>query len=90
MKNTLYKQLSEGKFVQTIDKKSQLQEFLQKKGINKIKYHFVDIENDKEFNVELMIEGKMVSSGSGFSKKDAEQEAAEIALNKLSNKAKQK
>lgn len=70
------------------DYKSELQEKVFVKGKNnnsKIKY-IIESESgpdhDKTFNVILLISGKVVSRGSGKSKKEAEQNAAGNALKK--------
>lgn len=71
----------------TKDFKSSLQEEVQKiyHDRSKIVYTISNEtgpEHRKNFSVDLYINGKLVSSGVGHSKKEAEQEAAKIALSK--------
>lgn len=67
------------------DNKTMLQEFIQKEshGKNNIRYNVVEEtgpEHLKYFVVDLLINGKKVSTGEGHSKKEAEQKAAKKAL----------
>lgn len=65
------------------DFKTQLQELLQQRGTVAIRYVVVKEEgppHDKTFYVNLLIEGSLVGSGQGRSKKEAEQNAAEDGL----------
>ncbi|MDD6311532.1 MAG: ribonuclease III [Firmicutes bacterium] len=71
-----------GKYIIT-DYKTALQEWLQSKGINQIKYVLTGEEgpdHNKTFFVSLEVQGKVLTDGSGKSKKQAEQKAAELAL----------
>ena len=66
-----------------IDYKTKLQEKLQKKGNVKIEYKLVEEsgpEHDKKFFIELLFNDKKIGEGSGKNKKQAEQQAAKIAL----------
>lgn len=70
------------------DYKSRLQENIQKKYHDKAKISYITTnesgpEHKKSFMVDLVINGKKISCGKGFSKKEAEQEAAKIALTEL-------
>ncbi len=70
------------------DYKSRLQEKIQHVYHDKTKISYTIAkesgpEHQKNFYVDLIINGKKVSSGVGMSKKEAEQEAAKIALSKL-------
>lgn len=65
------------------DYKSELQEIIQGKGITDIKYILYKEEgpdHDKTFYVNLFVDGKIAGSGSGKSKKEAEQNAAKEAI----------
>lgn len=65
------------------DPKSQLQEFVQAKGLRAPKYQVVEEsgpDHNKNFVVEVFVEGKSMGRGSGKSKSIAEQEAAKNAL----------
>lgn len=66
-----------------IDYKTKLQEKLQKKGNVKIEYKLIEEsgpEHDKKFFIELFFNDKKIGEGSGKNKKQAEQQAAKIAL----------
>lgn len=66
-----------------IDYKTKLQEKLQKNGNVDIKYILTKeegLEHDKLFFIELLFNGKKIGEGSGKTKKQAEQQAAKIAL----------
>lgn len=70
------------------DYKSRLQERIQRKYHDKTKIIYTITkesgpEHKKNFYVDLIVNGKKVSSGVGMSKKEAEQEAAKIALSEL-------
>ena len=72
------------------DYKSRLQEKIQKEFHNKSKIIYTvsnetGPEHQKKFEIDLTINGKKISSGSGKSKKEAEQEAAKLALSVLKN-----
>ncbi len=68
------------------DYKTTLQELIQQKKDNTLSYRLAGEsgpDHDKEFIVELAINGKVVSTGVGTSKKRAEQDAARQALEVL-------
>ena len=70
------------------DYKSRLQETMQKKYHDKTKISYIVTkesgpEHKKNFYVDLIINGKKLSSGVGFSKKEAEQKAAKNALSEI-------
>lgn len=65
------------------DYKTRLQEKLQRNGDISIVYDIIGSsgpEHRKEFVAEVSVEGKPIGKGSGFTKKDAEQQAAKQAL----------
>ncbi|MGI6364587.1 MAG: ribonuclease III [Bacillota bacterium] len=69
-----------------IDYKSELQETLQASGLDSIEYTVTKDagpDHNKTFWVELSVGGKVLASGSGKTKKQAEQDAARKALNRL-------
>ncbi len=69
-----------------IDYKTELQEILQKTTKNKIKYIVIDEEgpdHNKTFYVAVKVGDKLLGEGNGKSKKEAEQESAKTALNKM-------
>ncbi len=68
------------------DFKSALQEKLQVNGDISIKYNIVSEkgpDHDKVFTAEVIVEGKKIAEGTGRSKKQAEMEAARLALEVL-------
>lgn len=68
------------------DYKTQLQELVQQKKNQVLSYSLVGEsgpDHDKKFDVEVSLNGKTVGTGSGSSKKRAEQEAARCAIEKL-------
>jgi ribonuclease-3 len=68
------------------DSKTKIQEYVQKTPGSTIRYELVreeGPEHDKTYYVRLLIDEKEVADGSGHNKKNAEQEAAYKALQKL-------
>ena len=68
------------------DYKTALQELVQQKKNQVLTYALVGEsgpDHDKKFDVEVMLNGRVVGCGSGSSKKRAEQEAARAAMDKL-------
>jgi ribonuclease-3 len=73
------------------DRKSALQVELQKNGQTRISYRVAAAEgpaHDRTFYVDVYAGGKMLGSGVGTSKKEAEQDAAGKALDAMSGKKK--
>ena len=69
-----------------VDYKTQLQELVQQKKNQTLSYALVGEsgpDHDKQFEVEVSLNGKMVGKGTGRSKKRAEQDAARAAIGKL-------
>ena len=69
-----------------VDYKTALQELIQQKKNQVLAYQLVGEsgpDHDKQFRVELRLNGDVVGCGMGSSKKRAEQEAARAALEKL-------
>lgn len=69
-----------------VDYKTQLQELVQQKKNQVLSYALVGQsgpDHDKKFDVEVSLNGAVVGSGSGSSKKRAEQDAARAAIEKL-------
>jgi ribonuclease-3 len=68
------------------DRKSALQEFLQGRGKTPAEYRLAaesGPDHHKTFQVEVWVEGSCMASGQGNTKKEAEQRAAGIALERL-------
>ena len=71
------------------DYKTALQELVQQKKNQVLTYTLIGEsgpDHDKHFDVEVKLNGQVVGAGSGSSKKRAEQDAARVALEKLSEK----
>lgn len=68
------------------DYKTKLQEFTQQRGMGTVEYRIVEERgpaHDREFVSEVWMDKRLLGSGSGRSKKDAEQQAASRALDVL-------
>ncbi|WP_096269917.1 ribonuclease III [Paucisalibacillus globulus] len=82
----VFPQIETGAFSHGMDYKSKLQEVVQQDKNQTIEYQIVDEKgpsHNKEFVAELLINGKVLGSGVGRTKKEAEQRAAKDALDKL-------
>ena len=82
--NYIIKKAIDNKII--LDFKTKLQEYLQKDGDIDINYELYKHEGPphrRKFFVNLYVEGKLLGSGEGYSKKEAEQNAAKEALIKL-------
>jgi ribonuclease III len=69
-----------------MDYKSQLQELVQRDGIGVIEYKILQEKgpaHNKEFVSRVSLNGEELGIGVGRSKKEAEQQAAQMALEKL-------
>ena len=65
------------------DYKTQLQEYVQKNGVNQLQYKVIKEtgpDHDKEFTTSVLLEGRVIGTGMGKSKKQAEQSAAQKAI----------
>lgn len=82
--NDIIKKAIDNKII--LDFKTKLQEYLQKDGDIDINYELYKHEGPphrRKFFVNLYVEGKLLGTGEGYSKKEAEQNAAKEALVKL-------
>lgn len=71
---------------QSTDYKTQLQEFIQHHNMGILEYQIVDERgpaHEREFVAEVRVDGTLLGTGLGKSKKEAEQQAAMQASNKL-------
>jgi len=81
--NELQKVISQGA---EIDYKSQLQELIQAREQQAPTYHVIEEkgpDHDKRFTVEVRVGNTLLGRGSGKSKKEAETEAARVALERF-------
>lgn len=84
----VYPKIQAGGFSAVNDFKSQLQEIVQRVGTVTIDYIIVQEKgpaHNREFTSEVRLDGKLLGVGYGRSKKEAEQNAAEAALKKVSS-----
>jgi ribonuclease-3 len=68
------------------DSKSDLQEYVIKKGLGKLRYELTGVsgpEHDKDFHVDLYLDDEKIGSATGKSKKSAEQRAAFNAIEEI-------
>lgn len=83
VRKVIYPKIKSGAFLHEMDHKTALQEILQRNGDIEIEYRLVLEEgpaHDRCFTVEVSVAGKVIGSGTGKSKKVAEQRAAEAAI----------
>ncbi len=89
MKKYVYPLIDKGEFTQITDFKSQLQEFVQQDNLGEINYRIVQEKgpaHNREFVSEVLLNNGSLGTGTGRSKKEAEQQAAARALIKLGAK----
>src|SRR5690625_354796 len=83
LEKVVFPEIEAGVFSHGMDYKTELQEYLQREGEVTIQYHLLSEEgpaHQKEFSVEVSVEGHSLGTGVGRSKKNAEQHAAKNAL----------
>ncbi len=71
-----------------LDYKTKLQEVLQKKGEVDIQYNLIKFEGPphrRKFYISVIYHGQVHGTGTGFSKKEAEQDAAQTSLMKMAD-----
>lgn len=79
--------IQSGAFSHEMDHKTTLQEYLQRSGDVTIQYKLIKEDgpaHDRQFWVEVHAENKLIGTGTGKSKKGAEQQAAAQALKNIS------
>lgn len=89
MEKYVYPRIDKGEFTQLTDFKSQLQEFVQQENMGDIHYRIIQEKgpaHNREFVSEVLLNDKPLGTGTGRSKKEAEQRAAAHALMVLGNK----
>ncbi|GAA4712879.1 ribonuclease III [Brevibacillus fulvus] len=85
----VYPRIDKGDFVRVTDFKSQLQELVQQDNLGEIIYRIVQEKgpaHNREFVSEVLLNNRSLGTGTGRSKKEAEQQAAARALFVLSGK----
>ncbi|MGO4887814.1 ribonuclease III [Anaerobacillus sp. MEB173] len=86
LNHTIYPKINQGAFSHMMDFKSQLQEFIQRDNLGIIQYRIVQERgpaHSREFVSEVILNGETLGIGIGRSKKEAEQQAAQKALQKF-------
>ncbi|WP_409294409.1 ribonuclease III [Peribacillus sp. SCS-26] len=83
LEKTVFPKINEGAFSHVMDYKSQLQELIQRDGSGALEYKILQEKgpaHNREFVSTVLLNGKELGTGSGRSKKEAEQHAAQQAL----------
>ncbi|AMQ20120.1 ribonuclease III [Geobacillus sp. JS12] len=83
---TIFPKIDEGAFSHVMDFKSQLQELVQRDGSGTLEYTILEEKgpaHNKEFVARVALNGQELGIGVGRSKKEAEQHAAQMALETL-------
>jgi ribonuclease-3 len=87
----VYPKIQNGAFSHGMDFKSQLQELIQRKNLGEIEYRIVEEKgpaHNRQFVINLFLKDEKIGSGTGRSKKEAEQHAAQQAVEKMRNSEK--
>ncbi|MEK3887007.1 ribonuclease III [Bacillus sp. FSL K6-3431] len=85
LEKTVYPKVDTGAFSHVMDFKSQLQENIQRDGIGALEYKILKEEgpaHSRIFVSQVILNNEVLGEGSGKSKKEAEQHAAQMALGK--------
>ncbi len=80
---TVFKMIIEESTHELKDSKTLLQEFLQTESRKSIQYKSKQLKEENQFETSVMQDGMTFGVGKGITKKDAEQAAAKVALEKL-------
>ncbi|MDR9795415.1 ribonuclease III [Aeribacillus pallidus] len=86
LNKVVFPKIDEGAFSHVMDFKSRLQELIQRDGKGVLDYKILEEKgpaHNKEFVATVSLNGEVIGSGVGRSKKEAEQHAAEQGLQKL-------
>jgi ribonuclease III len=79
----VFPKINEGAFSHVMDYKSQLQELVQRDGAGQLEYKILQEKgpaHNREFVSQVSLNGETLGTGTGKSKKEAEQKAAQYAL----------
>lgn len=82
----VFPKINEGAFSHVMDYKSQLQEMVQRDGAGQLEYKVLQEKgpaHNREFVSRVSLNGEVMGTGVGRSKKEAEQKAAQEAIGKL-------
>ncbi|WP_370640552.1 ribonuclease III [Salipaludibacillus sp. CUR1] len=89
LKDYVYPKIHNGSFSHMMDFKSQLQELIQRESQGQVHYKIIEEKGPahaREFVSEVTLDKQQLGIGTGKSKKEAEQMAAQKALEKLNSK----
>ena len=86
LEKIVFPKINDGAFSHVMDFKSQLQELVQRDGAGALEYRIlkeIGPAHSREFESRVFLNGEELGTGMGRSKKEAEQHAAQMALEKL-------
>jgi ribonuclease III len=86
LEEIVFPKINAGAFSHVMDFKSQLQELVQRDGAGSLEYRIlkeIGPAHSREFESRVYLNGEELGTGMGRSKKEAEQHAAQMALEKL-------
>jgi ribonuclease-3 len=86
LERSVFPSVDRGEFLKVTDYKSQLQEFVQHDNLGDIVYRIVEEKgpaHNREFVSQVLLNEQSMGTGTGKSKKEAEQHAASVALSDL-------
>ncbi|PLR97314.1 ribonuclease III [Bacillus sp. T33-2] len=86
LEKVVFPKINAGAFSHVMDFKSQLQELVQRDAAGILEYKILKEKgpaHNREFESRVSLNGEVLGTGSGRSKKEAEQHAAQMALEKL-------
>lgn len=89
LNKVVFPKIDQGAFSHVMDFKSKLQELIQRDGKGVLDYKILEEKgpaHNREFVATVSLNGEVIGEGTGRSKKEAEQHAAEQGLQKLSKK----
>lgn len=89
LEKVVYPKIQEGIFSHVMDFKSQLQEYIQHEGMGTVEYFIIEERgpaHNREFVSQVKIGQEALGTGVGRSKKEAEQNAAQITLSVLNER----
>lgn len=90
LEKQVFPKIDAGAFSHVMDFKSQLQEYIQRDGTGLIEYKILEEKgpaHSREFVSQVLLNGEEIGIGSGRSKKEAEQHAAQMAIQRLKGNA---
>ncbi|QQZ07977.1 ribonuclease III [Heyndrickxia vini] len=93
LEKVVYPKINAGAFSHVMDFKSQLQEFIQKDAAGVLEYVVLQERgpaHNREFVSRVLLNKEELGIGTGRSKKEAEQHAAQVALSKLKSPLEEK